>query len=325
MGVESIKDYREYLKCLRDTFGNIIQMPPLREIESFIFNYSLDTDWDISVDDVRKDITKEILIEKQSSNNFRKKSIFSYKQYLEKLKDIFGIPEEMPDDKDIEAFIDEYNLDDMWDIAIGDIKEDLEGFITGNYNDMYSDAVKKSPKPKSAPVFVSKTVFQTYVPITSSHRTSTALPPVMKTKPVEEDRTKKNNTAGDKKQGKQETIFLDGDNHIDEGQKGIEHTPKNTKVRAIFSQSGAKLRFDRKYGGRSNVSSKLIKPGDQAVDNQIKTEAGQLLKNGNQDITIVSQDSDFVEFRDRKKNEGFGNRISTAKSVNEKLNRNKKK
>lgn len=76
----------------------------------------------------------------------------------------------------------------------------------------------------------------------------------------------------------QKTIFIDGDNHFDEGKKGIEHKSKDTKVRAIFSQSGAKDKFDRKYRGKPNVSSKLVPSGPQAVDNQIKSEAGQLLK-----------------------------------------------
>ena len=51
------------------------------------------------------------------------------------------------------------------------------------------------------------------------------------------------------------------------------------------------------------------------MDNQIKSEAGQLLKKGNQDITIVSHDKCFEVYRDRKKNGKDGNRITVVKSV----------
>ena len=145
--------------------------------------------------------------------------------------------------------------------------------------------------------------------------------------------SKRNNTArhskktSDSKKSSSKTkrtILVDGDNHFDTGKKGIERTKKDIDVRVMFSQPGAKKKFDKKYGDRPNVSSKLVAPGDQAVDNQIKSEAGRLLKSGNNDVTIVSQDKDFKEYSSRKKKENKRNRISTAKSVQEKINRTKK-
>lgn len=60
-------------------------------------------------------------------------------------------------------------------------------------------------------------------------------------------------------------------------------------------------------------------------DFEIKAEAGQLLKNGNQDVTFVSQDSDFKEYKDRKANNKLRNKVSVVKSVEEKLKKDKKK
>lgn len=131
-------------------------------------------------------------------------------------------------------------------------------------------------------------------------------------------RRNENSDRGKKSKDKRKaTIFLDGDNHINEAVKGIEHTSKDVAVIAIFSQSGAKRKFDEKFGERRNVSSKIVSPGNQAVDNQIKAEAGQLLKEGRQKILIVSRDKGFERYANKKKNKKSNNKIFTAKSVQE--------
>jgi hypothetical protein len=94
-------------------------------------------------------------------------------------------------------------------------------------------------------------------------------------------------------------------------------------VKVYVTQEGLKENLCDKYGDR--ISIEMVKPGDQAVDNQIKAEAGQLLKKGNQDITFVSHDKGFEKYRDRKKNGKSGNSISVVKSVKEKRMKNKKK
>ena len=341
--MKKVKSYTEYTKLLKDNFGVYEKMPEKKDIQSFIDSNSLYEDWNILASDVTQDIRTFILKPKAYKSSLKKKRISSYKQYLEKLHDTFGIPESMPDSSKISTFIDEYELFRVWGITEKDVSKDLQSFIDGKYDEMRRDAtpvykpvtrVVAKPRPitPSRPVspIIHHTTYSnysnTYVP-----RSGAYTPPVTKReepKNIESTKSKKPNKKKlvvKAKPEKEKTIFLDGDNHFDEGQKGIERLSKKTKVRAVFSQPGAKRKFDRKFGDRPNVSSKLVEPGDQAVDNQIKSETGQLLKKGNQDITFVSQDKDFVEFKDRKKNGGKGNRIAVAKSVKERQSKNAKK
>lgn len=308
-----IKNYDEYLKILKENFNSTQQMPSDDEVHFFISRYNLDSDWKINIADVKQDIRFQILSPKTTID--KQKRISSYKEYLIKLEAVFGIPGGMPKDSEIEAFISEFELKKNWGITIKDVSEDLEKIINGKYDELYKDASHR----KKPSVHKSIQQLNIYVPPARKHTS-------VRSGYHHISESIKQKCNGKKKASKsQETIFIDGDNHFDEGQKGIEHTTKDIKVRAIFSQPGAKKRFDRKYGHRSNVSSKLVPSGNQAVDNQIKAEAGQLLKNRNQDITFVSQDTDFAKYKDRKKNNKLGNKISTAKSVEEKLKKNKKK
>ena len=339
-----VKNYGEYLRRLKEDFSGAKQMPSADEVRSFISRYNLYSDWKIVITDVRQDIFLQILNSKTIAD--KQKRISSYKEYLIKLKAAFGIPKVMPEDSEIEDFISEFGLEKNWGITVKEVSEDLEKFISGKYDELYKDAIHKPKHSVHTPVQQS----YTYVPsvrkplpisrqvchaiLTSISSgccvSQNASQKLVRTKnPLQNNPTSKpakQKHSWKKKESKlQETIFIDGDNHFDEGQKGIECTTKDTKVRVIFSQPGAKRRFDRKYGRRPNVSSKLVSPGNQAVDNQIKAEAGQLLKKRNQDVTIVSQDTGFAKYRDRKKNNKLGNKISTAKSVREKLIKNKNK
>lgn len=326
-----VKNYTEYTKLLKAAFGGYEKMPEQRDIQLFIDSNSLYDDWRILVSDVSKDIRTLILKPKAYKSSPKKKRISSYRQYLEKLHETFGIPETMPESSRILTFIDEYELFRVWGITEEDVSKDLQSFIDGKYEEMHKDTtpvykpvtrVALKPRPivtvtshKSYPIPSYTYIPQprVYSPPDTKYETS---------KSEEKPKPKSRKGVGRKpsvkvkaKQEKQETIFLDGDNHFKEGQKGIERLSKKTKVRAVFSQPGAKRKFDNKYGERPNVSSKLVEPGNQAVDNQIKAEAGQLLKKGNQDITFVSHDSDFAEYRDRKKNRKDGNSITVVKSV----------
>lgn len=335
-----IKNYGEYLKRLKESFSDAKQMPSNEEVHCFISKYNLDSDWKILIVEVRQDILFQILNSKSTAN--KQKRILSYKEYLIKLKDAFGIPKVMPEDSKIKDFISEFGLEKNWGITVKDVSEDLEKFISGKYDELYRDAIYE-PKPKTS---VQKPVRQSYTYVPPVQKTvsvsrltgpliSTYISPgygytsadaqpiltepknLLKKSPVSKSVKEEH---GQKKEESelQKTIFIDGDNHIDVGQKGIECTSKDIKVRAIFSQSGAKEKFDKKYGDRPNVSSKLVSPGSQAVDNQIKTEAGRLLKKENQDVVFVSYDSDFKEYADKKNNKSQ-NRISVVKSVGEAL------
>lgn len=335
--MKTVKSYTEYTKLLKAAFDGCEKMPEQRDIQLFIDSNSLYDDWKILVSDVSQDIRTLILKPKAYNGSPKKKRISSYKQYLEKLQETFGIPETMPESSQILTFIDEYELFRVWGITEEDVSKDLQSFIDGKYEEMYKDTTPVY-KPVTRVVIKSRpiapvTSHKAYPipPFTYIPQTRVYSPPATKHEiPKSEEKPKQRKTVGRKpavkvkaKQEKQETIFLDGDNHFKEGQKGIERLSKKTKVRAVFSQPGAKRKFDNKYGNRPNVSSKLVEPGNQAVDNQIKAEAGQLLKKGNQDITFVSHDSDFSEYRDRKKNRRDGNSITVVKSVKDRTPKKK--
>ena len=330
-----VKNYGEYLNRLKESFGGAKQMPSDHEVQFFISRYNLDSDWKISIADVRKDIRWQILNSKTIVDKQKRK------EYLIKLRDVFGVPKVMPEDSEIKAFISKFGLEKDWRITVKDVSKDLEKIISGKCDKVYIDAIHE-PKPSAhksvqqphtyvptvrKPVSVSSSTSLsrlTYISPSYGYTLTDAQPTLVKSTNL----LKKSSASklvekeyGQKKEAPElkKTIFIDGDNHFDEGKKGIECISKETKVRVIFSQSGAKKKFDREYGGRPNVSSKLVPSGPQAVDNQIKTEAGRLLKKKNQEVTFVSQDSDFKKYADRKKNNELGNKISTAKSVEEEL------
>lgn len=238
----------------------------------------------------------------------------------------------MPNDSDIQAFIEKYYLGKMWKIVVDDVKEDLQNIIDGHYSVMLSE--KTTKKTVETKPYVSKTEFQTSNSGVSKGTNTYSSGIYSDYKPANKTiKEKKNpkskpedkilNKQTEKGKETEHTIFIDGDNHFDEGKKGVGNVSKNTKVRAVFSQIGAQRKFNRKYGNRPNVSSKLVPPGDQAVDNQIKAEAGRLLKKGNQDIDIVSQDKGFGKFAKKKNKNELGNHLSTAKSVKEILKKRK--
>lgn len=338
---KKINNYTEYKKRLEEFFHGIDEIPSDEKILSFIDKYDLYIDWEILICEVKKDISTLLLKNKTS----KRKSISSYKQYLEQLKKAFGIPEEMPSRKQIKEFIEEYNLRKIWGIIEEDVEQDLTEIIAGNYYDMLNDSESKhnitqknavtKPSVNSHTSSVNKNtqkaVFQknalsnTDYEDSHIHTTSSlSSKPVNLPKETQRDGTKKSNYKKKNNETQRPcTIFIDGDNNINKAQKGIKHIPKNTEVRAIFSQKGAQRKFDKKYANIPNVLSKLVLPGDQAVDNQIKTDAGQLLKKGNQVVIFVSHDKGFARFAKRKNNMDSGNRVFTATSVKDALKKNK--
>lgn len=289
---KKINNYQEYQKRLKEFFSGINEMPSSEEVQSFIDEYDLFMDWQIIIPDVKKDISSLMLKKIAGKSKF----ISSYKQYLLQLKKSFGIPNEMPSRKQIEGFIEEYSLEKSWGIVEEDVVKDLEEIKNGKYDDMLKDST-----------------YINYGRLYGHTHYSPNVSVKLQNTPKEEKRKGSSKISKTK-----HIIFIDGDNHINEGQKGIEHTKKDIEVIAFFSQQGAKHKFDKKYQNRPNVSSKLVSPGDQAVDNQIKTVAGQILKKGkNQEITIVSHDNGFVQYKNRKNDRNSGNRISVVKSVKE--------
>lgn len=131
-----INNYIEYQKRLKEFFSGIKEMPSSEEVQSFIDKYNLFIDWQIIILDVKKDISSLML----KNITGKSKSISSYKQYLVKLKESFGSLDEMPSRKQIEEFIEEYNLGKSWGIVEEDVVKDLEEIINGKYDDMLKDS-----------------------------------------------------------------------------------------------------------------------------------------------------------------------------------------
>ena len=281
-------------------------MPSDDAIRSFMDDYNLYNDWHIQSIEVRSDIHMYILSSKSKIDASKielgsklkpdkKTHISGYKDYLIELNGRFGIPKYMPEFSLVEAFVNDYSLYDDWGITAVVIARDLKGFIEGKYEKMLEDASDKSACSSYNPV------------IDTNKRVTSNKPRVEPPKPI----PKKIET---KFKETETTIFLDGDNHINEGEQGIELTLERESVRAFFCQDGAKSKFDEKYKNKTNVSSKLVEPGPQAVDNRIKAEVGNLLRKGNQNIGIVSHDKDYDDYIE-KKNGKNGNVVQRATSV----------
>ena len=54
----TIKNYSEYIKALKESFGDYDGIPSESDISSFIASYDLDRDWDIEASDVRLDFNQ---------------------------------------------------------------------------------------------------------------------------------------------------------------------------------------------------------------------------------------------------------------------------
>lgn len=325
-----ISDYPMYMGKVRSEFGNDKEMPSDNKIIEFIRRYHLKIDWNISVDDVKCDIDKLI-----TKNKFR---VSSYKDYLQKLKETFGIFfTEMPSEQAMEKFVSKYHLYTDWGITVEDVAKDLGNIMNGKWIEMLRNCESKRKVEKPVreikiqkPASASKNINRSSNPKANNTSQLTRKYELEFREWLHEKLKQigyvgnSNSSAGNKKKTKiGKTILIDGDNHINDGRRGIEQSPKDVEIIAYFRQDGAKKKFDNKYKARTNVKSilvKSVKPGDQAVDKQIKKDAGQLLKKKDQVVIIVSQDNDFKEYEKRKRAKGLPrNKLTIAKSVTEAL------
>ena len=346
-----ISDYPMYMGKVNSEFGNDKEMPSDNQIIAFIRKYDLKTDWNISVDNVKCDIDRLI-----TKNKFR---VSSYKDYLQKLKETFGIfCTEMPSEQAMGKFVSKYHLYTDWGITVEDVAQDLSNIMNGKWIEMLRNCEpkRKVEKPVRAmkiqkPASASQNISSSSNPKANSTSQLTRKYELELREWLHEKLKQigyvgnSNSSAGDKKgtsvqkpissaenkkrTNVQKTILIDGDNHINDGRRGIEQSPKDVEIIAYFRQDGAKKKFDNKYKARTNVKSilvKSVKPGDQAVDKQIKKDAGQLLKKKNQVVIIVSQDNDFKEYAKRKKEKRLGNnKLIIVKSVAEALKKDKRR
>ena len=342
--IKKVNNFKEYLEKLKKRFMFQETMPDSKDILDFIRFNNLSWDWSITLSDVKQDINTYILSPKSNhdhivklrntyrnrmSSPFHKvlvsnnsKSIHSYKEYLEKLKYTFGIPESMPHSDEIHQFIEEYKLNLNYGITIEDVSKDLQAFINGKYERMIkeSDTIRRT-KTVCKPVAVFHP-FQSKYPIPTYYSLNLPID-ISETKIRSNQHTQKINKSTSKKtnnktySASKEYYLIDGDNNLPEGKKGLENLSKDKTVKVYFCQKNAKIKFDKKYEKRPNVSSEYVKPGDQAVDNRIKRDAGRLLKDEHNSVKIISHDKGFTKYRDRKKNENSSNHIEVAKSIRE--------
>ena len=89
-------------------------------------------------------------------------------------------------------------------------------------------------------------------------------------------------------------VMVDGDNNPFHNMDGYEKIKNMTNVDVVVYVANESLaeEYKRKY----RVKTVFVSPGDQAVDNQIKTIAGNKAKNGEYDkLVIVSSDQGYRE------------------------------
>jgi len=114
-----------------------------------------------------------------------------------------------------------------------------------------------------------------------------------------------------------EYYLVDGDNHIYEALQGIESLSKRDTVMVYVTQEGLRDNLNAMYGTR--ISVVMVKPGDQAVDNQIRTILGNAVYSDRRykKIHIISHDNGYVDIieRYRKKYNLKNNELDLRKSI----------
>ena len=112
-------------------------------------------------------------------------------------------------------------------------------------------------------------------------------------------------------------FLVDGDNHIYEGLKGIESVGLVDSVLVYVSQRELKEKLESEFGDRIKV--KEVTPGDQAVDNVIKSRIGSEIKQDRyREVIVVSHDKGYKEMIDKAHKNGKM-RYRQAKSIKEVL------
>ena len=114
-----------------------------------------------------------------------------------------------------------------------------------------------------------------------------------------------------------EYYLVDGDNHPYEALNGLDSLSKHDMVIVYVTQGGLRNNLYEKYGDSINIE--MVKPGDQAVDNQIKTILGNTVNSDKKykKIHIISHDNGYVDIieRYRKKYKLKNNELDLRKSI----------
>lgn len=121
--------------------------------------------------------------------------------------------------------------------------------------------------------------------------------------------------------GKKINNYIEYQKRLKEFFSGIKEMPSSEEVQSFIDKYNLFIDWQIIIlDVKKDISSLMLKNiTGKAVDNQIKAEAGQLLKRGNQEVTFVSHDRGFDKYKNRKNDRSSGNRITTVKSVKDKL------
>ena len=112
-------------------------------------------------------------------------------------------------------------------------------------------------------------------------------------------------------------FLVDGDNHIYEGLKGIESVGLGDSVLVYVSQKDLLEKLKIKSCGRIQI--KEVTPGDQAIDNVIKSRLGSEIKQDRyREVIVVSHDKGYMKMIDKAHKNGKM-RYRQAKSIKEVL------
>ena len=86
--------------------------------------------------------------------------------------------------------------------------------------------------------------------------------------------------------------LVDGDNHINSAIKRIKMADETDDVRIFVSQEGLYPKLVKK--NNPHVKIIRVKPGNQAVDNRIKSVLGNAVKsNAYEEIYVISEDTGY--------------------------------
>jgi len=122
-------------------------------------------------------------------------------------------------------------------------------------------------------------------------------PVIKNTRPIsvtpQKEKTKSSFKSVHKRKTERKKLFLvDGDNNPIQNMNGYEvvKKKKNTHVLVCVADEGLEEKYVEAFG----VDTKYVVPDDQAVDNQIKSIVGNVLKNHEYDeVVIISKDQGY--------------------------------
>ncbi len=85
--------------------------------------------------------------------------------------------------------------------------------------------------------------------------------------------------------------LIDGDNHITEATKRIKLADETDDVRIFVSQDELYKKYTKK--NLPHVTVIKVEPGDQAVDNRIKSVLGNAVKDDYEEVYVISHDKGY--------------------------------